>query len=220
MKKVELMNKRVLPKKIMPDEIIVATGNQGKLREIRNLLHGLPITLKSLADFTDVKMPPENGKSFLENAGQKALAVVEKIGGWVLADDSGLVVPSLNGEPGIYSARYAGPDADDQKNNLYLLAKMKNIPATQRQAWFVCVMVLAAPSGAMYQFEGRCRGQIATSLRGNKGFGYDPLFLLAPDYTKTMAEINLAEKQRISHRGEALRKLKGWLLDQKMRELE
>lgn len=205
---------------MLPREIIVATGNQGKLREIRNLLVELPITLKSLADFPDVEMPAETGQSFFENARQKAMAVVEKIGSWVLADDSGLVVPILNGEPGIYSARYAGPDADDQKNNLYLLAKMKNIPAAQRQASFVCVMVLAAPSGDIYQFEGRCQGRIATLMRGNKGFGYDPLFLLAPDFIKTMAEISLAAKQRISHRGEALKKLKEWLLDQKMQELE
>jgi len=193
---------------MIPREIIVATGNQGKLREIHNLLYDMPITLKSLADFTDFKMPAEEGKSFAENARQKALAVVEKIGGWVLADDSGLVVPSLNGEPGIYSARYAGADADDRKNNLYLLAKLQNIPAIQRQAWFVCVMVLATPSGEIYQFEGRCEGRIAASMKGNEGFGYDPLFLLAPDYSKTMAEINLAEKQLISHRGEALRQLK------------
>ncbi|MCK4378930.1 MAG: XTP/dITP diphosphatase [Deltaproteobacteria bacterium] len=198
----------------MPREIIVATGNQGKLREIRNLLYDMPITLKSLADFTDLKMPLENGETFFANARQKALAVVEKTGGWVLADDSGLVVPSLNGEPGIYSARYAGVDADDRKNNLYLLAKLQNIPAIQRQAWFVCVMVLATPSGEIHQFEGRCEGRIASSMKGNEGFGYDPLFLLAPYYTKTMAEINLAEKQRISHRGMALRQLKEWLLVQ------
>jgi XTP/dITP diphosphohydrolase len=197
---------------MMPREIIVATGNQGKLREIHNLLYDMSITLKSLADFTDFKMPAEEGKSFEENAKQKALAVVEKIGGWVLADDSGLVVPILNGEPGIYSARYAGSDADDRKNNLYLLAKLQNIPANQRQAWFVCVMVLATPSGEIHQFEGRCEGRIAASMKGNEGFGYDPLFLLAPDHTKTMAEINLAEKQRISHRGMALHQLKEWLL--------
>ncbi|MEA3240004.1 MAG: non-canonical purine NTP pyrophosphatase, partial [Pseudomonadota bacterium] len=91
----------------------------------------------------------------------------------------------------------------------------QNIPAIQRQAWFVCVMVLATPGGEIHQFEGRCEGRIAVSMKGNEGFGYDPLFLLAPDYTKTMAEINLAEKQRISHRGEALRQLKEWLLVQR-----
>jgi len=102
---------------MMPHEILVATGNQGKLREIINLLADLPITLKSLADFSDLGMPPENGKTFFANARQKALAIVGKTGGWVLADDSGLVVPSLNGEPGIYSARYAGVEANDQKNS-------------------------------------------------------------------------------------------------------
>ncbi len=204
---------------MFPSEIVVATGNQGKLREIRNLLVELPIVLKSLADCTDVKMPVEEGKSFAENARQKAMAVLGKTGGWVLADDSGLVVPYLNGEPGIYSARYAGVDVDDRENNLYLLAKLENIPVTQRRAWFVCVMVLAAPSGEIYQFEGRCEGRIATAMQGSEGFGYDPLFLLMPDFTKTMAEISLPEKQRISHRGKALSKLKTWLLDQKRQEL-
>ena len=205
---------------MMPHEILVATGNQGKLREISNLLADLPITLKSLADFADLEMPPENGTTFSANARQKAIFAVEKTGSWVLADDSGLVVPSLNGEPGIYSARYAGDDADDRKNNLYLLAKLQNIPAIQRQAWFVCVMVLATPSGEIYHFEGHCEGRIATSMQGTEGFGYDPLFLLGPDFSKTMAEISLAEKQRISHRGEALHQLKEWLLVQRKREQE
>lgn len=205
---------------MMPHEILVATGNQGKLREIINLLADLPITLKSLADFSDLGMPPENGKTFFANARQKALAIVGKTGGWVLADDSGLVVPSLNGEPGIYSARYAGVEANDQKNNLYLSAKLQNIPAIQRQAWFVCVLVLATPSGEIHRFEGRCKGRIATSMQGTEGFGYDPLFLLGPDFSKTMAEISLAEKQRISHRGEALQQLKEWLLVQRRGELE
>lgn len=199
---------------MMPREIVVATGNQGKMREIRDLLAGLSISIKSLADFTDIKMPAENGETFSANARQKAMYVVEKTGGWVLADDSGLVVPCLNGEPGIYSARYAGSDADDQANNLYLLDKLQHIPVARRQAWFACVMVLAAPNGEIYQFEGRCEGRVATSMRGGEGFGYDPLFLLAPDYTETMAEISLAEKQQISHRGEALRQLKEWLLVQ------
>jgi len=200
---------------MMPREIIVATGNQGKLHEIRDLLADLPITLRSLADFTHVTIPAENGETFSANARQKAEFMVEKTGSWVLADDSGLAVPILNGEPGIYSARYAGDDADDRKNNLYLLAKLQNIPAIQRQAKFVCVMVLATPSGEIHQFEGRCEGRIAASMKGNEGFGYDPLFLLVPDYTKTMAEISLAEKQKISHRGMALQQLKEWLLIQR-----
>ncbi|NIA18898.1 MAG: XTP/dITP diphosphatase [Xanthomonadaceae bacterium] len=204
----------------MPHEILVATGNQGKLREISNLLADLPITLKSLADFADLEMPPENGTTFSANARQKAIFAVEKTGSWVLADDSGLVVPSLNGEPGIYSARYAGDDADDRKNNLYLLAKLQNIPAIQRQAWFVCVMVLAMPSGEIHQFEGRCEGRIAAAMKGDKGFGYDPLFLLSPGFSKTMAEISLAEKQKISHRGMALHQLKEWLLLQRRRDLK
>lgn len=203
---------------MIPSEIIVATGNQGKLREIRNLLHDLPLTLKSLADFADLSIPPEEGESFSENARQKASFMVEKTGSWVLADDSGLVVPSLNGEPGIYSARYAGDDAGDRENNLCLLDKLRNFPAARRQAWFVCVMVLAAPGGDMYQFEGRCRGRIAFSMQGNEGFGYDPLFLLPPDFTRTMAEISLADKQLISHRGDALRQLKQWLQQQKKTE--
>ncbi len=203
---------------MIPAEIVVATGNQGKLREIRDLLHGLPIKLKSLADFPDIVMPAEDGHSFAENARQKALAVHDEIGGWVLADDSGLVVPCLNGEPGIRSARYAGDDADDRRNNLFLLERLQNVAADRRQACFVCVMVLADAVGNVYQFEGRCEGRIAFSLRGTEGFGYDPLFLLAPDFDTTMAEISLEQKQRISHRGDALRQLKDWLSRQEQED--
>lgn len=205
---------------MIPREIIVATGNQGKLQEIRNLLHDLPIKLKSLADFAEVHMPEENGKTFSANARQKAKFMVEKTGCWVLADDSGLVVPCLDGAPGIFSARYAGDNADDQANNLHLLAHLRHVPVSRRQAWFVCVMALVAPGGAVQEFEGRCSGRIAESLRGTKGFGYDPLFLLPPEYSKTMAEISLAEKQKISHRGKALRQLREWLLTQTGQGLE
>jgi XTP/dITP diphosphohydrolase len=196
---------------MVPSEIVVATGNQGKLREIRDLLHGLPIKLKSLADFPDIVMPAEEGSTFAENARQKAMAVHEKIGGWVLADDSGLVVPCLDGEPGIRSARYAGDDADDRRNNLFLLDRLQNVAADRRRAYFMCGMVLVDADGNAFQFEGRCEGRIAFSLRGTEGFGYDPLFLLAPDFGTTMAEISLEQKQRISHRGDALRRLKDWL---------
>ncbi|MBN2333339.1 MAG: XTP/dITP diphosphatase [Deltaproteobacteria bacterium] len=195
----------------MPQDIVVATGNQGKLREIRQVLADLPVDLLSLQNFPNLKMPVEDGDSFAANARLKAEYVVRKTGKWVLADDSGLVVFHLGGEPGIYSARYAGPDAGDQENNQLLLARMRGVPAAQRAAEFVCVLVLAAPTKEIFTFEGRCQGRIAYGLRGDEGFGYDPLFLLPPDFTGTMAEISLQEKQQISHRGRALLQLHDWL---------
>jgi XTP/dITP diphosphohydrolase len=196
---------------MMPTEIVLATGNQGKVREIRQLLAGLPLRLLSLADFPGLEMPAEEGATFAENARQKAGFVVRQTGKWTLADDSGLVVPWLDGAPGIFSARYAGPDADDRRNCEKLLADLAGVPAADREAYFVCELVLAAPDGSYYPFTGRCPGRIATAPRGSEGFGYDPIFLLPPDFRQTMAEISLAAKQRLSHRGQALRQLLAWL---------
>ncbi len=196
---------------MIPREIVLATGNRGKVREIRQLLAALPVTLLSLADFPGLEMPEEEGRTFAANARQKAASVVRQTGRWALADDSGLVVPALGGAPGVHSARYAGPDADDRQNNEKLLAALAGMPEERRQAHFACVLVLASPTGEFTQFSGRCPGRIAAAPRGHEGFGYDPLFLLPPDYRRTMAEISLEEKQRLSHRGQALRQLLAWL---------
>ena len=192
-------------------QLILATGNQGKLRELQALLAGSNIEIATLRDFPELIMPEETGRTFTENARLKAQAVVAATGGWALSDDSGLVVKALNGAPGIYSARFAGIQADDSENNQKLLLEMADIPDYQRRAAFVCVMVLADPTGTEYVFSGRCEGRIAQQAYGTKGFGYDPVFLPAPDYNVSMAQLTPAEKSAISHRGKALRKLRIWL---------
>ncbi len=192
-------------------QLILATGNQGKLKELQALLAGSNIEIATLRDFPELIMPEETGRTFTENARLKAQAVVAATGGWALSDDSGLVVDALDGAPGIYSARFAGTKASDSENNQKLLREMAEIPDNRRRAAFVCVMVLAAPTGAEYVFSGRCEGRIAHRVNGTKGFGYDPVFLPAPDYSVSMAQLTPAEKSAISHRGKALREFKMWL---------
>ncbi len=191
--------------------LVLATGNQGKVREFEQILDGCCCAMVSLRDYPGLVMPPENGDSFLENARIKARAVGEQLGEWVLSDDSGLEVEALHGGPGIHSARYAGPDAGDQANNRKLLESLEGVPPGRRGAAFVCVLLLRSPAGEEWSFAGRCPGRIATTLSGRGGFGYDPLFLVPPDYRRTMAELAPDEKNRISHRGAALRCLRHWL---------
>jgi XTP/dITP diphosphohydrolase len=193
-------------------KLILATKNANKVEELRAMLEGMNISLSSLLDHLEIKDIEENGNTFEENALIKARAVCEITGEWALADDSGLVVDALGGAPGIYSSRYAGREKDYPANNEKLLREMEDIPDDKRQAAFVCVMTLVGPNGEEYTVEGRCEGEIARSLTGDKGFGYDPLFYL-PDYHKTMAELPMDEKNKISHRGRALVKIKDVLLD-------
>ncbi|NPA39437.1 MAG: XTP/dITP diphosphatase [Thermodesulfobacteria bacterium] len=189
--------------------LVVATSNQGKIREIKELLKDLPIEVKTLKDFPPLPPPEEKGKTFFENAFEKAMYYAKHIGEVCLADDSGLVVDALGGEPGVYSARYAGPDADDEKNNQKLLEKMKDIPFEKRDARFVCVIVVCAPDGRYIKSEGIWEGKIAFEPRGTHGFGYDPLFLVKEyNYEKTSAELEPEEKNRLSHRGKALKAIK------------
>jgi len=196
-----------VPKLPKGERLILASGNEGKLKELRQLLAGSGIELGSLRDYPNVRMPPEDGETFADNARIKARGLGERIGEWVLSDDSGLVVEALAGAPGVHSARFAGPDADDQANNLKLLEVMAGIPDERRAAAFVCVLVLRAPDGSEQLFSGRCPGRIAQALSGSGGFGYDPLFLVPPDFRRSMAELDSEEKNRISHRGAALKKL-------------
>ncbi|MBU1903751.1 MAG: RdgB/HAM1 family non-canonical purine NTP pyrophosphatase, partial [Proteobacteria bacterium] len=149
----------------------------------------------------------EDGQTFLENARIKARTVAQATGKWALGDDSGLVVAALNGEPGINSARYAGKQGDHAANNEKLLAEMKDVPQDKRQAYFTCTMVLISPDGKEWDIEEKCHGEIAYDYQGNQGFGFDPLFYL-PEYQKTMAELPMSEKNKISHRGKALRHMK------------
>ncbi len=183
--------------------LILASGNQGKLRELRELLAFLPVEIGSLKDFPDFPGTLEDQPDFQGNAAKKALEAAAFTGCLVLADDSGLEVDYLNGQPGVYSARYAGKEHDDAANNAKLLRALQGVPAEQRTASFRCVMVLAAPGRILAQTEGRCEGLIGQDLRGEQGFGYDPLFIYPPA-GQTFAELGMEIKNRISHRAKAL----------------
>ena len=188
-------------------ELIVATRNKGKIREIREALKGLDFRIYSLGNFPEVPEIGEDGKSFAENALKKARFYSKYFGKLTLADDSGLEVDGLNGLPGIYSARYAKEGATSRENNQKLLREMQGLPASKRRARFRCIIALVSHDGKEALAEGSCRGRIGFKEKGKKGFGYDPLFIL-PKYGKTMAEISLEEKNAISHRGKALRKIR------------
>ena len=192
-------------------QLVLATGNQGKLRELQALLTGSNIEIATLRDFPELIMPEETGRTFTENARLKAQAVVAVSGCWALSDDSGLTVDALNGAPGIYSARYAGNIASDADNNRKLLQEMDGVPDEKRQAAFVCTLLLASPQGAEYIFTGSCPGRIAHKPSGSEGFGYDPVFLPGPDFNISMAQLTRTEKSAISHRGQALQQFKLWL---------
>ncbi len=195
--------------------IVVATGNAHKLTEIEDILSRvLPdvsfVALGQLGDFED---PEETGTTFLENALIKAEAAVAQTGLTAIADDSGLVVDALNGEPGVYSARYAGVHGDDAANNAKLLEKLDGVADAERTARFMSVIALVDASGMVLTGTGACEGVIGHGLRGEHGFGYDPLFLPVDTPGKTMAELTPAEKNAISHRFHALQDLAVQLSD-------
>jgi XTP/dITP diphosphohydrolase len=193
-------------------EIVIATRNRGKIREIEALLHSYPYKLLSLTDFPDMPEIVEDGKTFLENAIKKARMVALYTHRLTVADDSGLVVEALQGRPGVLSSRYAGEGATDEKRYRKLLKEMIGVPLDQRQAAFVCAMAVATPSGRIQTVEGECRGSITFEPRGKYGFGYDPVFFV-PEFAKTMAELEPEIKNRISHRARALEKLKPLLVE-------
>ena len=182
---------------------VIATRNRGKIRELKELLADFGLDILPLDHFPQVREIVEDGDTFFENAMKKAKTVSEKTGFLAIADDSGLEVDALKGAPGVYSARYAGEDATDEQNYLKLLDEMKDIPTEKRGAQFRCVIVAYRPDGRWVSAEGICRGRITSSPRGDKGFGYDPVFVPEGE-TRTMAELTREEKNRISHRGKAL----------------
>jgi XTP/dITP diphosphohydrolase len=190
----------------MTFKIFMATHNRGKVAELKSLLEDVPIRVLTLEDFPNLSEIEETGKTFLENALQKAKLAAEFSGCLSLADDSGLEVDALGGQPGIYSARFAGECCIDRENNLKLLRLLKGIPFSERTARFVSVIALVTPQGQVYTAAGRCEGIILEKLQGTGGFGYDPLFYL-PELDKTMAELTLAEKNKVSHRGKAWREI-------------
>ena len=182
--------------------LVIASGNPGKLREIRALLEHLPITLINPNDLGITLKIQEENDSYFANASRKALAFAEASGHWTLADDTGLEVDALDGAPGLQSARLAGPDRSDADRRKLLLTLL--IPHPQPwTARFRCTVVLAGPRGSIDSGEGICEGQIIPQERGLHGFGYDPIFLLS-NLDKTMAELSLEEKNRLSHRAHAV----------------
>ncbi|APF20590.1 Nucleoside-triphosphatase rdgB [Caldithrix abyssi DSM 13497] len=190
-------------------KILIATGNKHKREEIQQILNGLEVELISIDQLPESIEVEETGETFTENARLKAEAYFELTGLPVLADDSGLEVPALNNEPGVRSARYAGENADYLKNNQLLLERMKDLASSDRKARFRCVMCFKTSEGEWF-FEGITEGEILQEFRGSGGFGYDPLFYV-PALQKTYAELTPEEKNRISHRGLALKKFKKFL---------
>ncbi|MFT8362995.1 MAG: XTP/dITP diphosphatase [Sporolactobacillus sp.] len=187
-------------------QLVIASNNRGKIKEIKALLAPFAVTVCSLKDIDLVSDVEETGTTFRENAALKAEAVAAKTGGWVLADDSGLCVDALDGAPGIYSARYSGAAKNDARNIDKLLAALTTVADGARQAHFICTLALAHPNQSTRFIEGRCDGMITRSRRGTIGFGYDPIFLI-PELGQTFAEMSDSDKNAISHRGRALRQL-------------
>lgn len=188
-------------------EVVVATENLGKWREFKEMLKGVSgIDLLSLRAFPDYTPPEETGLTFAENAELKALDAAKVLNKVVIADDSGLVVPALRGEPGVYSRRYAGEKATDSENRKKLLNAMSHLEDEARAAYFECCLTLATPEGIKKTVSGRVEGVIIKEERGNKGFGYDALFQQY-DSNLTFGELDETTKNRISHRHKALEKI-------------
>lgn len=195
---------------LMNMDIVVATHNKKKIEEIARILEGMDITLQTIELYPDCPEVEEDAPDFRGNAVKKALAIMRHTGVPALADDSGLVVDALGGAPGVYSARYCGPGASDTDNFIKLLAEMQDVTAGFRQGRFVCVIALATPEGEILTFEGRSEGCIAFEPRGVNGFGYDPVFIPS-GYATTFAEMAGRDKDSMSHRGMALKKLSEYL---------
>lgn len=193
-------------------KVIIASKNQGKIREIREILGLEGMEILDLIDLSYSEKIEETGETFLENALIKAERVFNRYRIPVIADDSGLQVKCLNGKPGINSARFSGSKATDESNNLLLLEKMSDLPNEERDAQFICVAVFYYDFGRYCVAEGIVRGSIAHSPAGDTGFGYDPLFII-PELGKTMGELSDDEKNRVSHRALAFRKLKKYIED-------
>ncbi|MCL4396007.1 MAG: XTP/dITP diphosphatase [Chloroflexi bacterium] len=185
--------------------LLIATHNRGKVAEYQELLAGLPFELVSLDQVGIADEVEENGSTFAENARAKAVEYARRSGMPALADDSGLEVDALGGEPGVRSNRYAGPNKSDADRNAFLLDKLREVPRARRTARFRCVIAIAAPGRAVHESEGTCEGVIEFAPRGSNGFGYDPIFYF-PELDATMAELPAEVKNRVSHRGRAVQR--------------
>lgn len=200
----------------MSRTILVATTNPGKLAELSAMLE-TDVVVKSLADFPEIPQVTEDGKTFEENAAKKALGYAKATDLWTIADDSGLVIDALDGAPGVHSARFSGEKTDEQtfidhQNIAKVLDLLKEVPAEKRTARFVCSLCLASPDEVLIQTQGKFEGFITPQPIGFNGFGYDPIFFV-PHLEKTVAQLSSKEKNAVSHRGNAIRKLK-LLLDE------
>jgi len=184
-------------------ELVLASANRGKLRELKALLEPRGYTVRSAAELGFTEEVPETGATFEENAVLKARAVAQALGRPAVADDSGIAVEALGGAPGVLSARWAGPDADDAARSAKLLGELAGGAPENRGAAFVCVMACAKPGGEVITAQGRLQGRVALAPAGDNGFGYDPVFEL-PERGRTVAQLTAEEKNAISHRGRAL----------------
>lgn len=195
----------------MPPLLVLGTRNRKKRQEIVEILDGLGLEFGDLTEYPQAPEVEEDGATFEANARKKASETAKALGQWVLGEDSGLVVPGLNGRPGVYSARYAGKQGDDEANNDRLLAELKPLPDDRRAAYYVCTAALADPTGEVKAVvEGRCHGTIIAERRGTGGFGYDPLFLI-PEFHQTFGELSARVKHALSHRARALERLRPML---------
>lgn len=197
----------------MLPKLLLATNNAGKVKEYRSLLQGIPFELVTPKEMGNTMDVAETGATYRENARLKACSLAAQSGLLTLADDSGIEVDALNGEPGVMSARYAGENASDAERIDHLLSELKDVPKEKRTARFYCLIAIAQPNGTVRFCDGECKGTIAFKPSGERGFGYDPIFYL-PERGKTMAELPVEVKNQISHRGTAAQKAK--LLLQKM----
>jgi XTP/dITP diphosphohydrolase len=191
-------------------EVIIATKNPGKAKEFEHIFAPRGIAVKTLLDYPEIEDVEETGATFEENATLKAEAVSKTLSKMVIGDDSGLIVDALEGRPGIYSARYAGEPKNDQRNLEKVLAELQGVPEEDRTARFYCALAVALPGKETITVSGTCEGRILDEQRGTNGFGYDPVFYV-PDKSRTMAELTSDEKNKISHRANAMKKLDGIL---------
>lgn len=189
----------------MLKDLVLGTHNAHKVIELQHLLQGLAIQVYSLNDLPNAIEVEETGQTFRENARLKAINQALRLKKWVLAEDSGLSVDALSGRPGVYSARFAGPDATDALNNAKLLEALAELPLAQRSAYYTCQTCLASPTGeVVIETTGHCHGFIGVDAQGAAGFGYDPLFIV-PEYHRTFGELGPMTKKAISHRARAMR---------------
>jgi XTP/dITP diphosphohydrolase len=192
-------------------QLVLATNNRDKVTEIRHLLEDLPVTILTKDDFLEFPDPEETGGTLEENASLKARAIAEFTGLPALADDSGLEVDALDGAPGVFSSRYAGPDVTYRDNYTKLIKELTGVPREKRTARFRCVIAIAWSPDEIETVEGLCEGLISEEIAGDKGFGYDPVFYYPP-LAKRFSEMTLEEKNSVSHRGLALQQARGLVL--------